>query len=489
VFKSGGKMLMSVFDWYKGVWTSLIEKVKSWFSWFSDDDEEESSSESTQSTQTTTQQIKENPAKYNDAAMYNKEIAEIYAQAIDEEKELAKKDQAVSQLLNASFKNLIASNKFLSGLFEETIELQEEQIDLDEEATKPTSPANSNTGASPNTGAAPGASGSDRAQATRSGSVSAASKAARARAAKETGRTAPSASGAADSGSSTQGSSKPPSPGGGQKGQEATPDSGGTDSGDYKRTAGPGNATASATGKPKGGGGGNMSEQDIKNMIIKHEGIRYRPYKDSLGLWTVGVGHLIGDGKTLPQEYNREFSEEEVMAMFEKDYIHHRKAAEKIPGFNNANGRGQGALTDLTFNMGPTWYKGWPNFQKHLAAGNADGAAASLESSKWYGQVGNRAPVIVDHIRNGIQAAEGGVFNGPKSGYPATLHGEEAVVPLKGGNIPVEMGNASQTEMINLLSSLNSKMEHLVALNSAIADLNSSQLKAQKKMGNTELLV
>jgi hypothetical protein len=51
------------------------------------------------------------------------------------------------------------------------------------------------------------------------------------------------------------------------------------------------------------------------------------------------------------------------------------------------------------------------------------------------------------------------------------------------------MGNASQTEMINLLSSLNSKMEHLVALNSAIADLNSSQLKAQKKMGNTELLV
>ena len=28
-------------------------------------------------------------------------------------------------------------------------------------------------------------------------------------------------------------------------------------------------------------------------MIIKHEGIRDMPYKDSLGLWTVGVGHVI----------------------------------------------------------------------------------------------------------------------------------------------------------------------------------------------------
>ena len=52
--------------------------------------------------------------------------------------------------------------------------------------------------------------------------------------------------------------------------------------------------------KEKTAGGGSMSEQDIKNMIIDHEGIRYSPYKDSLGLWTVGVGHLIGDGKSLP---------------------------------------------------------------------------------------------------------------------------------------------------------------------------------------------
>jgi hypothetical protein len=38
-----------------------------------------------------------------------------------------------------------------------------------------------------------------------------------------------------------------------------------------------------------------------------------------------------------------------------------------------------------------------------------------------------------------IQAADGGMFSGPKSGYSATLHGDEAVIPLKGGAVPVAM--------------------------------------------------
>lgn len=38
-----------------------------------------------------------------------------------------------------------------------------------------------------------------------------------------------------------------------------------------------------------------------------------------------------------------------------------------------------------------------------------------------------------------VTAADGGMFKGPKSGYPATLHGAEAVIPLKGGAVPVTM--------------------------------------------------
>lgn len=198
------------------------------------------------------------------------------------------------------------------------------------------------------------------------------------------------------------------------------------------------------------GGGMSMSEQDIKNMIVEHEGIRYSPYKDSLGLWTVGVGHLIGDGKSLPASWNREFSHDEVMNLFEEDYKHHRQAAERIPGFAKLDTSGQGALTDLTFNMGPTWYKKWPRFSKAIEEGDTQLAALSLEQSKWYGQVGRRAPKIVDLVENAkVSAREGGLAKGPEKGYPAKLHGNEIIVPLDPNSILAELGKKSSQQMMS----------------------------------------
>ena len=140
-------------------------------------------------------------------------------------------------------------------------------------------------------------------------------------------------------------------------------------------------------------------DDDIKAMIIGHEGVRNRPYKDSLGLWTVGVGHLIGDGKSLPKEMDRKFSDSEIAEMFEMDYAKHKKIAERTPGYNEANRAGQGAMIDLGFNMGKWWPK-WPNTSKALKAGDFDAAARGLEDSKWYTQVGNRAKTIVSLIEN-----------------------------------------------------------------------------------------
>jgi len=155
------------------------------------------------------------------------------------------------------------------------------------------------------------------------------------------------------------------------------------------------------------------SLDDTKKMIIKHEGIKDMPYKDSLGLWTVGVGHLIGDGKSLPPEYNRKFTQAEIMKMFDDDFHHHAKAAEKIPGYSKANAAGQGALIDLTFNMGNSWYKKWPNFCKKLAAGDFKGAADELAGSKWAQQVKSRAQTIIGLVTG---AGEGGAAPTPTGG-------------------------------------------------------------------------
>lgn len=184
--------------------------------------------------------------------------------------------------------------------------------------------------------------------------------------------------------------------------------------------------SATPTPAPTGPAAESLGSVDENmKMIMQHEGVRTRPYKDSLGLWTVGVGHLIGDGKTLPPEMNREFSQAEVMSMFKKDYEHHATAAAKIPGFNKMNSTGKGALIDLTFNMGPKWYTKWPNTVKALSAGDAEGAASGLENSKWYRQVGNRARKIVSMVRAGF------------SGKPTTTPDAAS------GNVPTRFAEAS----------------------------------------------
>ena len=167
---------------------------------------------------------------------------------------------------------------------------------------------------------------------------------------------------------------------------------------------------------PKISGG----DKDIMEMIKVHEGVRTKPYKDSLGLWTVGVGHLIGDGKSLPPEWNRELSMQEVDELFAKDYAHHKEMAMKTPGWDKANETGQAAMIDLAFNMGGSWYKKWPNTAKALEAGDFDKAADGLKDSKWYQQVKGRAVKIVSMLREGGKENSTGMV--PKNqALPATL--------------------------------------------------------------------
>jgi GH24 family phage-related lysozyme (muramidase) len=167
---------------------------------------------------------------------------------------------------------------------------------------------------------------------------------------------------------------------------------------------------------------------DVKAMVIKHEGKVMKPYKDSLGLWTVGVGHLIGDGKSLPPEWNRTFTEAEVMALFDKDFEHHKDAAEKIPAYNKISGRGKAALIDLTFNMGPTWWKKWPNLMKQLQAGDMQGAAKNLAESTWASQVKSRAGTIISLVQNSTLVAGGGgtmVAQAPTTGQAVNVASAE----------------------------------------------------------------
>jgi lysozyme len=61
-----------------------------------------------------------------------------------------------------------------------------------------------------------------------------------------------------------------------------------------------------------------IGENGLK--LIKHfEGFRNKPYRCAAGLFTVGYGHLIGDGLSLPDSWNRTFTVEECDALLASD--------------------------------------------------------------------------------------------------------------------------------------------------------------------------
>jgi GH24 family phage-related lysozyme (muramidase) len=167
-----------------------------------------------------------------------------------------------------------------------------------------------------------------------------------------------------------------------------------------------------------------MSLTDVQAMIMEHEGKVNYPYKDSKGLWTIGVGHLIGNGKTLPPEYDAwknnggpydkknnktpALTDKQVQELFDKDFEEHKKKASKSPGWDLANETGQAAMIDLTYNMG-AWWTIFKQAAKAAAAGDFNKFADQLqyknpetkELSGWYQQVGKRAVKITGMIRQG----------------------------------------------------------------------------------------
>ena len=87
------------------------------------------------------------------------------------------------------------------------------------------------------------------------------------------------------------------------------------------------------------------------NLIKQFEGCHLKPYQDPIGLWTVGWGHLIGDGKTLPIEWFRRFTKEEVDELLKKDVERFERGVLRLCP-NNLTQHRFDALVSFAFNLG-----------------------------------------------------------------------------------------------------------------------------------------
>lgn len=149
-----------------------------------------------------------------------------------------------------------------------------------------------------------------------------------------------------------------------------------------------------------------MDRAKLQAELRRDEGEELTAYKDSLGYWTIGVGHLIDpkkgadpapfgvnlchDGAAITPEQSAQLLDTDIDA----------KCAEldhALPWWRSLTGARQRALLNMAFNLGVgsaergTGLLGFKNTLALIQKGNFEGARRGMLASKWADQVGDRA--------------------------------------------------------------------------------------------------
>ena len=134
-------------------------------------------------------------------------------------------------------------------------------------------------------------------------------------------------------------------------------------------------------------------EDALRLELIRDEGKRLTPYKDTMGFWTVGIGHQLKRGEPRAQITERQCLEYLIGDVVDAE----QKLDSMLPGWRNHGDARQRALVNLAFNLG--WgLKRFVNFLAAMEYENYAAAGRYLRDSKWAEQVKSRAPRIIHMI-------------------------------------------------------------------------------------------
>ncbi len=130
---------------------------------------------------------------------------------------------------------------------------------------------------------------------------------------------------------------------------------------------------------------------DLKTLLINHEGIRLKPYTDTVGKLTIGVGrNLVDKGITYG----------EAMALLDKDIADATNdCLHEFPWFIGLTEQRKWVILSMVFNLG---LEGLKKFKRMLACVELEdyqGAAWEMAQSKWAQQVGMRAVELQEMMR------------------------------------------------------------------------------------------
>lgn len=129
-------------------------------------------------------------------------------------------------------------------------------------------------------------------------------------------------------------------------------------------------------------------DEGLAPRLLRHEGLELCPYRDTLGNWTVGVGHLIR-GEADPEHC---WTREHVMQVFRHDIERAETSARHlIPDWYQVSGNRRDILTELAFQIGAHRLSGFHRMLAAVHRGDWTRAGAELLDSKLARQTPGRA--------------------------------------------------------------------------------------------------
>jgi lysozyme len=138
-----------------------------------------------------------------------------------------------------------------------------------------------------------------------------------------------------------------------------------------------------------------VTYRDItKHALRIDEGTRNRPYKDTVGKLTIGVGRNLDDVGV---------NDDEIELMLSNDLDEAERTCKRlIPNFYELDDVRRAVVMNMAFNLGYVRYSKFKNTIASIAAGDWESAAKGMENSKWAKQVQeSRSRRLIYQMRKG----------------------------------------------------------------------------------------
>ncbi len=131
----------------------------------------------------------------------------------------------------------------------------------------------------------------------------------------------------------------------------------------------------------------------LHNELMRDEGVRLKPYRDTVGKLTIGTGRNLDDIG---------ISEAENAMLLDNDICRiEADLGQHLPWWRELDAVRQRVLINMGFNLGIGKLLGFEHMLQLVQSGQYETAAKAMLASKWASQVKQRAVRLAAMMRSG----------------------------------------------------------------------------------------